>query len=273
MAEFEKRVLADGRATLYRGDCLRLLRDMPTVDMALTDPPYASGGMYRADRMMGVADKYVQSGQALNWRAFAGDNKDQRAWMSWCAEWLAALPVREGSYIASFIDWRQLPALTDAFQWAGLTWRGIAAWDKGAGARAPHKGYLKHQAEYLVWGTAGKCAAAQHAGPFPGVYQATVLQSDKHHMTGKPTSLMRELVRIVPEGSLILDCFMGSGTTGVAAIAEGRRFIGCEVDTGYFEVACQRIEHAWAVRQGGEAGAPREAADALTADMFEEASQ
>ena len=243
---FEKRILANGRATLYRGDCLELLAAgvFPQADMVLTDPPYASGGMYRADRMMNVADKYVQGGQALNWRAFAGDNKDQRSWMSWCAQWLAALPLRDGSYVASFIDWRQLPALTDAYQWAGLTWRGIAAWDKGGGARAPHKGYLRHQAEYLVWGTSGKCAAAEHAGPFPGVYRHAVKQSDKFHMTGKPTSLMRDLAQIVPADALIIDPFMGSGSTGVAALQTGRRFVGVEIDLGHFDGACQRISQA-----------------------------
>ncbi|MBS0508137.1 MAG: site-specific DNA-methyltransferase [Proteobacteria bacterium] len=232
-----------GDATLYCGDSLGLLSAgvLPDVDMVLTDPPYASGGQYRSDRMKSVSDKYVHSGQALNWRDFAGDNKDQRAWMSWCAQWLRSLPVRDGTYVASFIDWRQLPALTDVYQWAGLSWRGIAAWDKGRGARGPHKGYLKHQAEYLVWGTAGACHAATHAGPFPGVYQHKVIQSDKHHMTGKPTPLMRELVQIVPPGALVLDPFMGSGTTGVAAVAEGRRFIGCEIDPAHFDVACQRI--------------------------------
>lgn len=231
-----------GDATLYLADALELLPTLPDVDMVLTDPPYASGGMYRADRVAAPAAKYVQGGQPLEWRHFAGDNKDQRSWMSWCTQWMQALPVRDGTYVASFIDWRQLPALTDAFQWAGLTWRGIAAWDKGAGARAPHKGYLKHQAEYLVWGTAGRCALAQHAGPFPGVYSHIVRQSDKHHMAGKPTPLMRELVRIVPPGALVLDPFMGSGTTGVGATVEGRRFIGCEIDPDHFDIAVKRLQ-------------------------------
>src|SRR5690606_29634526 len=124
--------------------------------------PYASGGMYRADRCAAPAEKYVQSGVARDWRTFAGDAKDQRAFTSWCAEWMRRVPIREGGYVLSFIDWRQLPALTDAMQWAGLIWRGVAPWDKGLGARAPHKGYLRHQCEYIAWGTAGRCAVAEH---------------------------------------------------------------------------------------------------------------
>lgn len=240
----ERQVFMGGRVALYRGDCLDILTKLQPVDAVITDPPYASGGQYRADRIAAVATKYVQTGQTLSWRDFAGDNKDQRSWIAWCAQWLKLLPVRDGTYVASFIDWRQLPALTDAFQWAGLTWRGVGVWDKGLGSRAPHKGYLRHQCEYLVWGTAGRCAPAEHAGPFPGAYHHPVLQRDKHHMTGKPTALMRDLVRIVPEDAVVLDAFMGSGTTGVAAVKERRRFVGIEVDAEHFDMACGRIEAA-----------------------------
>jgi len=233
-----------GDATLYLGDSMRVLELLPPVDAVITDPPYASGGMYRADRTMSVKDKYVQSGVQRDWRAFAGDAKDQRSWMSWCQEWLQRLPLDEGAYVLSFIDWRQLPALTDAYQWAGLMWRGIAAWDKGLGARAPHKGYLKHQCEYIVWGTAGRCAIAEHDGPFPGAYRFPVLQNDKHHMTGKPTALMRELARIVPPGAMVLDPFMGSGTTLVACQRLGRQGTGIELDPEYFDIACRRVDEA-----------------------------
>ena len=74
------------------------------------------------------------------------------------------------------------------------------------------------------------------------VYGYPVLQSDKFHMTGKPTPLMQELVRIAPPDALVLDPFMGSGTTGVAALREGRRFIGIEIDQDHFDMACRRIE-------------------------------
>ena len=245
MSDFERVELAGGRAVLYSGDCLKIMPSLDPVDAVIADPPYASGGMYRGDRVAPPARKYMSSEQQEKWRIFAHDAKDQRAWTSWCSEWLQALPVRDGSYVLSFVDWRQLPALTDAFQWAGLMWRGLIAWDKGIGSRAPHKGYFRHQCEYIVWGTAGSCPAAEHAGPYPGAYQAPVLQRDKHHMTGKPTALLRDLVKIVPPGGVVFDPFMGSGTAGVAALTEGRRFVGIELTPEYFEVARRRIEQWW----------------------------
>jgi site-specific DNA-methyltransferase (adenine-specific) len=76
------------------------------------------------------------------------------------------------------------------------------------------------------------------------------------HPTLKPIELMRWLVRLAcPDGGLVLDPFMGSGTTGVAAALEGRRFCGIEVEERYIEIAAARIEH-WAGRQpnSGAAG-------------------
>jgi len=63
-----------------------------------------------------------------------------------------------------------------------------------------------------------------------------------HHPTVKPTELMRHLVRLVtPPGGLVLDPFMGSGSTGKAAILEGARFVGCDLDPAYLEIAPARI--------------------------------
>ena len=63
----------------------------------------------------------------------------------------------------------------------------------------------------------------------------------------KPTTLMRYLCRLVtPPGGVVLDCFMGSGSTGVAAVKEGFRFVGIEKDPAYFEIAKARIMHALA---------------------------
>ena len=238
----EKWVSDCGRVTLYQGDCIEILPTLEPCDAVITDPPYASGGMYKADRCMDVSSKYVQNRQSLTWADFKGDNKDQRSWMSWCKHWIDLIQAQNGAYILSFIDWRQLPALTDVFQWVGLSWRGIAAWNKGRGARAPHKGYLRHQCEFIVWGTFGRCEIATHAGPFDGCYDFPVLQAEKMHMTGKPTKLMEAILEIPAPDSLVLDPFMGSGSTGVACVRTGRRFIGIEIDEGHFSTAKTRIQ-------------------------------
>lgn len=251
-----------GAATLYLGDCMAVLPTLAPVPAVITDPPYASGGMYRADRTANPGKKYTEK---TDWRTFAGDRKDQRSFTSWCAEWLSLLPIEDRAYVVSFIDWRQLPALSDAIQWAGLMWRGILSWDKGLGSMPPARGWFRRQCEFLIWATAGNVPDASHAGPHPGLFAHPVKQKDKHHMTGKPTALMRELVQVVPPGGMVLDPFMGSGTTGVAAVLEGRRFIGIELDPAHFEVACRRIAEAQ--------GLPWPPAAAEVRDAYEQTEQ
>jgi site-specific DNA-methyltransferase (adenine-specific) len=122
-------------------------------------------------------------------------------------------------------------------------WRGIITWDKTEGAR-PTKGGFRNQAEYIVWGTKGKLETYEDSPYLPGVFRQVVLQADKHHLTGKPTNLMRELVRVVPAGGVVLDPFMGSGTTGVACVQMGLSFIGVEQNAVYQQIARWRIEEA-----------------------------
>lgn len=230
---------------IIHGDSLEILKSLPdeSVDAVITDPPYSSGGMTHAERAKDPAEKYVQTGTKITRPSFVGDNKDARSWLHWCILWLTECYriTRKGGYILMFSDWRQMPLASDALQFGEFTWRGVIAWDKTEGSRAPHKGYFRHQCEYVLWGTKGSCPKATHAGPFPGCYRVSVKQSDKHHMTGKPTELMEQLVRVVPEGSVILDPFAGSGTTLVAAKKSGRNFIGIEKQKEYYDIAKNRI--------------------------------
>jgi site-specific DNA-methyltransferase (adenine-specific) len=85
-----------------------------------------------------------------------------------------------------------------------------------------------------------------------------------HHPTVKPTELMRHLVRLVtPPGGLVLDPFMGSGSTGKAAILEGARFVGCDLDPAYLEIAAARIAYALRL-EAEEAAAAYEATRQLS---------
>lgn len=233
---------------VHLGEALALLRELPdaSVDGLITDPPYSSGGFTRGDRMADPAQKYEQSGNLVERVSFTGDNRDARSWAYWMALWLSECVriVKPGGYAMVFSDWRQLPLATDAFQAGGFVWRGLISWDKGLGSRGPHTGYFRHQCEYIVWGSNGPLAPAAHGGPWPGSFSIPIDRSDKHHMTGKPTALMRELVRVIPPGGVVLDPFAGSGTTGVACELDGRRFIGFEVGEFYAGVANERIAAA-----------------------------
>lgn len=231
---------------IVHGDALRTLIDMPDgcADAIICDPPYSSGGFTRSDRMASTSNKYVQTGTQIARPDFAGDNRDQRGYLQWCTVWMdeALRVTRSGGSLLVFTDWRQIAVTIDAVQEGGWVWRGIVPWDKGEGTR-PRRGGFRSQAEYVVWATAGPLRD-DHDEYLPGWIHVPVTQTDKHHITGKPTDLMRELVRIVPVDGLVVDPFAGSGTTGVAAIECGRRFIGVEKTAEYADVARARLVEA-----------------------------
>ena len=232
---------------LYQGDALTLLPtfEAGSFDALITDPPYSSGGLTAAERRLPPSMKYQQSGQRLQWSDVPGDERDQRSHLRWMVLWLSECHrlLRDGAPVCLFTDWRQLPLTTDALQCAGFTWRGVLVWDKGAGVR-PCLGRPRNQAEYVVWGSKGAMPRDRHAPVLPGVIQEPVRKADKHHMTGKPTALMRQLVRICEPGGRILDPFAGSGTTLVAAQLEGYRWAGCEMTSHYAGIAQERLDSA-----------------------------
>lgn len=238
---------ADDTVTLYQADALAVLRDLPTgsVDDVITDPPYSSGGQFRGDRAQSTGSKYSSAlDKTLD---FSGDNRDQRTYSYWSALWLneALRVTRPGGACVLFTDWRQLPTTTDALQIGGWVWRGIVPWVKPYNNRPAFKqrAFL-NVCEYVAWGTAGSATTENGATePLPGFLSA-ISPREREHQTQKPLDVMRNLVRIAPVGALVLDPFMGSGTTGVAAVLEGRRFIGVEQVEHYAQVAERRIREA-----------------------------
>lgn len=244
--------LPDGVAWhMHRGESLRFLRSLPneSLDALITDPPYSSGGAYRGDRTATTRAKYVNSDSGEYGHghlSFSGDNRDQRSFLTWATLWLSEAwrACKEGAPVCLFTDWRQLPTMSDALQAGGFVWRGVFVWDKGT-AHRPTMGRFGHQCEYVVWGSKGPMPLERGVSPLPGaVTHMQNHRSDKHHQTGKPTPVMREIVRICEPGGVICDPFAGSATTGVAALLEGYRFIGCELGDEYHRISRERLEAA-----------------------------
>ena len=105
---------------IIQGDALKVLSGFApgTFDAVITDPPYASGGRTQAEKNKSTAKKYSSMRENAP-PPFDGDAKDQRSWTRWAAEWLyeARKVCKPGAPVCMFIDWRQLPAATDALQW------------------------------------------------------------------------------------------------------------------------------------------------------------
>ena len=209
-------VVTIGDATLYLGDCLEILPTLDKVDAVVTDPPYGIAassswnGKHGDSRIKGDSDTSVRD---------------------------AALAVSANQKIV-FGSWkRERPAET----------RAILIWDKTERAGMGDLSFpWKPNTEeiYIIGdGFSGdkRCGSVLRYTPhLPCV--GLVMETD--HPYQKPAELMIHLVSRTQ--GVVVDPFMGSGTTGVACANLGRKFIGIEIERKYFDIACERIEAAYA---------------------------
>lgn len=223
-----------GRARLACADCREVL---PTLgaDHIITDPPYedelhnAVGRIRRNDGQ-----------KMLDSLGFEGICAIRTETAQLCVEasrgWLLVFTLAEG-----------VRAWRDAIQDAGGKYDTCCAWVKPDSmprfnGQGPARGF-----ECFVTSWCAPGFRSWNAGGKRGVYTHLVNGPEREgsHPTEKPRRLMAEIVDdFTKPGQTVLDPFMGSGTTGVAATAMGRNFIGVELDPRHFETACRRIEEA-----------------------------
>jgi site-specific DNA-methyltransferase (adenine-specific) len=241
---------ADEFATIYHGEACAVLALLPeaSVDVLLTDPPYSSGGMFRGDRAADPLTKYRGNidGQIMrHLHSFGGDSRDQHAWVAWVSAWgwQAGRVLRLSRHAFLFSDWRQVAAAIDAVQAAGYVYRGLLTWDKTAGAGGrPMRGRFRQHSEFIVWATTGPLDDESEEFPGSVITVASEPHNTRQHPTQKPVALLRELLRVVPVADpVVLDPFMGSGSTLVAAKGAGHKAIGVELDERYCEIAAKRL--------------------------------
>lgn len=191
---------------------------------------------------MDTAKKYTNNKVNNILPNFEGDQQDQLSWVLWSAVWMGMCKeaLKPGGVFAFFIDWRQVPAMSIAIQMAGLTWRGIAVWDKRNSR--PQKGRFKQQCEFVMWGSRGKLDINRDVKTLPGLFSYCNVQGKKRlHQTQKPLQLMKDINQFCISGGLILDPFAGSGSTIEAAVENGYRCVGIEKTKAYYDLANQRL--------------------------------
>lgn len=235
-----------GNATLYLGDAIETLDALDGFDAVITDPPYCSGSVSEASRTAAKGQGLRSENIAkLGW--FVGDNMGTAGLSSLLRSMAfhALAKLNPNGHMLVFCDWRMVPTLAPSIESAGLRYQNMVVWDKGMmglgmGFRAQHEIVLHYTAgapKYHDLGTSNVLKSSR------------VSANDREHQTQKPLDLMQRLVRVVTGPDMIVcDPFMGSGSTGCAALAEGRKFVGIERDPVHFETACKRIEDAQ--RQG-----------------------
>ena len=206
----------DGRVTLYCGDCLEIMPQLEagSVDAVVTDPPYGMG-----QRNGGPRGKLCK---AMTRVALIGNDTPFDP-----APFLPAAPILclfGANHYAS-----RLPSKP-----------GWLIWDKRDGLPSN----VFSDAEMAWTNTLRTARIFRHQ--WSGMLKASENGTCRVHPTQKPIALMEWcMVQLgIPTSALVLDPFMGSGTTGVACVKTGRRFIGIEIDEGYCEIARKRIVDA-----------------------------
>jgi hypothetical protein len=207
-----KRVVVIGNCELYEGDCLEVMQHLEKVDALLIDPPY------------GLKDLW-QGGGGKSKNSWKFDPKEARAWDTEAPNWIV-----------------DVIGNTPAIVWGGnyMTLppsRAWLVWDKGV------PNFTTGHSE-LAWTNLDQ--PIRNFKLCPNIMTPTGRDGGKQHPTQKPIALMEWCLGFLPNAHTILDPFMGSGTTGVACVKLGRRFIGIELDPGYFDIACERIRKAYA---------------------------
>ena len=220
-----------GDATLYLGDCREILPTLPKVDACITDPPYGEHTHANAKSNRGSGSER----KAIDFDSLTSDSLRQifQRCAGLCDRWLVAT-----------MDWRHI-AEFDKAPPDGLELVRFGVWVKTnpmpqISADRPAQGW---EGIAYMHATAGQ-KKHWNAGGSHGNYIGPVI-TDGNHPTGKPLPLFSKFVQnFTDRGNTILDPFMGSGTTGVAAVQMGRQFIGIECEHRYFDIACKRIEEA-----------------------------
>ena len=202
-----------GRATLYLGDSRDILPTLGSVDSVVTDPPY--GMSFRSNHREERHD------------AIANDETDE------LLQWACLLQPSHSAYI--FCRWDNLFAVPKP--------KSVITWVKNNWSM----GDLEHEHARMTE------MALFYPGPshdFPSGRPTDMIRAprtgNEFHPTEKPVQLMRAVIDWTR--GQVVDPFMGSGSTGCAAVAMGRDFVGIELHEPYFETACARIEKAQ--RQG-----------------------
>lgn len=223
-----------GPATLYLGDCLDIMPTIGPVDHVITDPPYSA------------RTHAGHNASAGGHNGFGKDGSDRAALHYSALSQMDALTISNAickvcdGWIVWMCDHHLGPVIQQNLEArARYTFAPIPYYAPGSRVRLSGDG----PSNWTIWIMVSRTPAQHRWGTLPGGYLHQPGWGKAEYIGGKPLGLMKALVNDYSRpGDLVLDPFMGSGTTGVACLTLGRRFIGIERDPDAFRMAVERLE-------------------------------
>lgn len=232
---------------LYNDDCLNVLKNIKdeTIDLVVTDCPYriVSGGVRKSakgDEPSGIFARR-KTEKRTDWNEHASSGKlfkhNDIEFKDWVGEIYRVLKNDTHCYI--MINSRNLAELQKECEKVGFKFQNMLIWDKGN--VTPNRYYMQ-AFECILMLRKGSAKNINNVGT-SNILRVPNIIGDKQHPTEKPIGLMKILIENSSQlNDVVLDPFMGSGSTGVACNDLERKFIGIEIDKQYFDIAQKRID-------------------------------
>ena len=224
---------------LILGDCLEVMKDISdnSIDLILTDPPYKVTSRGNAGNSGGMLQKEIN----IKGQVFEHNDIEMKDYIPELYRIL-----KEDSHCYMMTNHINLYEMLTITQQVGFHFTKCLIWNKGN--KIMGQAYMS-QFEYILFLTKGKYKLINNCGTpdildVPNKKVKDILGENRHD-TEKPVELMEILINnSSKKGEVVLDMFMGSGSTGVAAVRNERKFIGIEIDENYFNIAKKRLENA-----------------------------
>lgn len=224
---------------IKQGDCLELIKEIPdySIDLVITDPPYTM-----TKRGKSCRPNYMRNNMGVNLFAAGGGGEsiiNPAIWMKECFRVL-----KDGTHFYTFCGINDVMNYLKAAVDAGFRLSNIITMIKDT--KMPNRWYLKYS-ELILFFRKGRAKPINDmtSRDYIHVSMPKMKNGDKLHIAQKPLTLIEKMVyNSSATNEVVLDPFMGSGTTCVAAINLNRRYIGFELNPDYFDIAKRRIEDA-----------------------------
>lgn len=230
-----QKVIKIGDATLYLADAMDVLPNLKPVQCVCMDAPY----------MLTKGGKTGELGGVLSTENYSNDGAIVECNIDWDDFMPLIAGVVERGHIYSMCNDKNIRDMLNAAHKAKMHFHNMLVWDKITSMT--NRWWMKN-CEFTGMFSMGKAFPVNDCGK----NQLVVCPPNKEtaHPTEKPASLMEYYItNSTQKGDVVLDPFMGVGSTGIACARSGRKFIGIEIDERWFDIACERIENA--NKQGG----------------------
>ena len=218
---------------LMKGDCLELMKSIPdgSVDLCVSDIPYKLTGGGKGDGANSKRPKGIL------------EDNSQLMKVPKFEDWLPELyrVMKSGTHLYLMCNFKNLNDLMNKSLAVGFKHINLLVWEKNN--CTPSQFYMKN-CEYTLLLRKGSSKYINDIGGSKTVHKFNNIIGNKVHPTEKPEELMKFYIENSSnEGDTVLDPFLGSGTTGVAALNTNRKFIGVEMEEKYFDIGASRMEN------------------------------